>query len=244
MSAPARGPFADWPADAVARVDRAAERHGGWARFAAVSSLRCELRSIGGPLLRMKGLGRTFTMPGAITVWPHECRVRFDEWEAGVGTFEGGDVRVEREGAAALVSCDHRATFAGQAKRRPWAPADALYFFGYALANYLAQPFLLSHARFVDADARSIRVAFADGWPAHCRVQRFWFAADGLLQRHDYTADIVGAWATGAHYVDDWIGVAGLMVPRRRRVRVRLGRLATPIPVLHAQFGAIEASSR
>ena len=183
-------------------------------------------------------------MPRAITVWPHECRVRFDEWETGVGTFDRGDVRIERDGAATIVSRDHRATFAGRAKRRPWAPADGLYFFGYALSNYLAQPFLLSHARFVDADARSIRVAFADGWPAHCQVQRFWFAADGLLQRHDYTADIVGTWATGAHYVDDWIEVAGLMVPRRRRVRMRFGRLATPIPVLHAQFGAIEASSR
>ena len=110
-----------------------------------------------------------------------------------------------------------------------------------ALANYLAQPFILSYAQFLDADGASLRVRFADDWPAHNRVQRFWLADDGLLVRHDYVAEIVGRWAQGAHFVDDYVEVAGVWIPRRRRVRVRVGRQALPIPVLHAQFGAVEA---
>jgi len=71
-----RGPFAGWPAAAVALVDRAAERHGGWTRFAALSSVTLEFAELGGALPRMKGYGRTFGKPTRITVWPHECRVR------------------------------------------------------------------------------------------------------------------------------------------------------------------------
>jgi hypothetical protein len=236
-----RGPFVGWPASAIALVDRAAEAHGGWARWAALSSVTLGLDELGGLLPRMKGLGRTFTMPRRMTVWPHDARVRFDEWDAGTGLFDRGDVRVERDGAAA-ESRDHRGTFRGAAKLRRWRPADALYFFGYALSNYLAQPFLLSHAELVDSDARTVRVRFAADWPAHCRVQRFWFGDDGRLARHDYVADIVSGLAAGAHFVEDYVEVDGFAVPRIRRVQARVGRWATPLVVLHARFGTVAAS--
>jgi hypothetical protein len=238
----ARGPFAGWPADAVALVDRAAERHGGWSRFAQLSSLTLEFLALGGLLPRLKGNGRSWQPPARVTVWPHECRVRFGDFAGGDGWFERGDVRLEVGGAVTAESRDHRATFAGAARRRRWSPLDAAYFFGYALANYLAQPFLLSHARFLDGDARSVRVEFAADWPAHCRVQRFWFADDGLLVRHDYVAEIIGGWARGAHFVGDYVEVDGLWIPRTRVVRARVGRWVLPVVVLRARFGAIEVS--
>ena len=237
-----RGPFAGWPAAAVALVDRAAERHGGWARFAALSSVTLEFAELGGALPRMKGYGRTFGKPTRITVWPHECRVRFGDYAGGDGVFDRGDVRLERDGVAVAESRDHRATFAGAQRRRRWQPLDALYFFGYATANYLAQPFLLSHARHLASDASSVLVEFSPDWPAHCRVQRFWFRDDGLQYRHDYTADIVSRWARGAHFVEDYVEVDGLWFPRVRRVVALLGRWATPFVVLHARFGAITTS--
>jgi hypothetical protein len=239
----ARGAFAGWPADAIARVDRAAERHGGWTRFAALSSVTLEMLELGGWLVRAKGCGRSWQRPGRVTVWPHECRVQLHDWSGGDGIFDRGDVRLEAAGAVVAASADHRATFAGARKRRRWQPLDALYFFGYALANYLAHPFLLSHARYLDGDASSLRVAFAEGWPAHCSVQRFWFAEDGLLLRHDYVAEIVGGWARGAHFVEDYVEVDGLWVPRVRRVQALLGRWVTPLAVLHARFGAIATAS-
>jgi hypothetical protein len=238
----ARGPFAGWPAGAVALVDRAAERHGGWTRYAALSSVTLEWEALGGALPWMKGLGRTFAKPARITVWPHECRVRFGDFAGGDGVFDRGDVRLEQGGVVVAESRDHRATFAGSGRRRRWQPIDALYFFGYATANYVAQPYLLSHARFVDGDAHSVVVEFAPDWPAHCRVQRFWFGDDGLQYRHDYTAEIVSNWARGAHFVEDYVEVDGLWFPRVRRVVGLIGRWATPLVVLRARFGAITTS--
>ena len=242
MTLGARGPFAGWPADAVALVDRAAEAHGGWTRFAALSSVTLEFERLGGALPRMKGSGSGWHKPARITVWPHECRVRFGEFAGGDGIFERGDVRLEKGGVVVAESRDHRATFAGTKKLRSWQPLDALYFFGYATANYLAQPFLLSHARHVESDAKSVLVEFAADWPAHCRVQRFWFGDDGRQYRHDYTAEIVSAWARGAHFVEDYVEVDGLWFPRTRRVVGRIGRWATPLVVLRARFGAITTS--
>jgi hypothetical protein len=237
-----RGPFAGWPANAVALVDRAAARHGGWTRFQALSSVTLEFLALGGALPRLKGLGSTFDKPARVTVWPHECRARFGEFAGGDGIFDRGDVRLERDGIAVAASRDHRVTFAGARKLRRWQPLDALYFFGYAIANYLAQPFLLSHARHLASDGRSVLVEFAPDWPAHCRVQRFWFGDDGLLLRHDYTAEIVSGWARGAHFVEDYVEVDRLCFPRVRRVVGRIGRWATPIVVLRARFGAITTS--
>jgi hypothetical protein len=70
-------------------------------------------------------------------------------------------------------------------------------------------------------------------------VQRFWFADDGLLLRHDYVAEVVGGWARGAHFVGEYVEVDGLWVPRARWVHALLGGWVTPIPVLRARFGAV-----
>jgi hypothetical protein len=236
-----RGPFDGWPAAAIALVDGAAERHGGWARWASLSTVSADMLSIGGLLPRMKGNGRTFTPPPRVTVWPHQCRVVFHDYAGGEGVFDRGDVRLKRDGAIVEASAQHRRTFAGARKRRRWSPLDALYFFGYALANYWAQPFLLSHAAFVDAGADSVLVDFDADWPAHCRRQRFWFR-DGWLWRHDYVAEIIGRWARGAHLVEEWVDAGGLWLPRRRRVVARVGRWASPVTVLTARFDAFVAS--
>ena len=70
----------------------------------------------------------------------------------------------------------------------------------------------------------------------HCRRQTFYFEEDGLLRRHDYVAEIVGAWARGAHFWRDFVTVAGLEVPRVRHVVARLGRVTTPLVALHAEL--------
>jgi hypothetical protein len=236
-----RGPFDRWPAAAIALVDQAAARHGGWARWTALDTVTLTLESLAGALPWAKGLGRSFTMPARATAWPHRCRVVFHDGDGGDGVFERGDVRLVRGGAVVAASIDHRRHFDLVHRLRRWQPLDAFYFFGYALANYCAQPFLLSHAEHVASGARDVTVRLPSDWPAHSRVQRFWFADDGLLVRHDYVAEVVGSWARAAHFADDYVACDGLYLPRRRRVRIRLGRWATPVTVLRVRFSEISA---
>jgi hypothetical protein len=117
-----------------------------------------------------------------------------------------------------------------------WTPLDALYFFGYALVNYWALPFLLASTRFIRASERAVTVDFLDGFDTHSRRQSFHFDETGLLLRHDYTACVVGWWATGSHYSSDYVDAGGLLLAQGRDVRGRLGSWATPVPVLKARL--------
>jgi hypothetical protein len=155
----------------------------------------------------------------------------------GDATFDRGDVELGSSGFP-----DHRSSFAGARKLRRWRLEDAVYFFGYALANYAAQPFLLSHAEHLRSGRDDVTVRFSADWPAHCRVQRFWFSPDGLLWRHDNVAEVIGGWARGAHLASGWVDASGLRLPLERRVVTRLGRWATPLTVLRARFDAVEVS--
>jgi hypothetical protein len=40
---------------------------------------------------------------------------------------------------------------------------------------------------------------------------------DGLFRRHDYDVEIMGG-TTAAHYLSDYVEVAGIMVPTRHRI--------------------------
>jgi hypothetical protein len=79
-----------------------------------------------------------------------------------------------------------------------------------------------------------VRVRFAAGAEVHSRSQRYFFDASGLLRRNDYVADVVGAWAVGAHIWDDFVTVEGLPLPARRTVFRRLGPTQSPFPTFLA----------
>ena len=134
--------------------------------------------------------------------------------------------------------------FAGWRKLRRWSPADALYFFGYALTHYHALPFTLGRGeplgiQRVRYDGRvltGIEVELPAELHTHSRRQTFYFEEDGLLRRHDYVADIAGTWARGAHFWTDFTTVGGLEMARVRHVVARLGRRPTPFVALHAEL--------
>ena len=187
-----------WPEPARRLLDRAAARHGGWDRWERLDEVRLRVVSLGGFIPRAKGIGRTFPMVGQAVVRPRAWEVRFVDYPAvGIdGIFARGDVRlIERGGRVASESIGHRASFRGLGKWRRWRPLDAIYFFGYALATYMALPFVLARTRLVGHDARrrSLTVHFPDELESHSRRQRFVFAEDGLLVRHDYRAEILAA---------------------------------------------------
>lgn len=70
----------------------------------------------------------------------------------------------------------------------------------------------------------------------HCRRQRFYFERSGRLVRHDYHAEIIGAWARGAHFWRRETRRGGFPISLERYVAPRLGPFQLGLPALHATF--------
>jgi hypothetical protein len=238
--------YEGWPDEAIRLVESAIAAHGGLKQWRATTSIRLPFVHGTGALLRLKGFRHTFPAPLEYEVRPHEGATLFHGYPDNQhrGRFARGSVSLEDAagGDASVVSVDHRTTLRGLAKYRRWSPLDALYFFGYALWHYHTVPFTLPRAGL-------LRVLRVRGVPAgidvlippdvitHCRRQQFYFGRDGRIARHDYVADVVGAWARGAHFWEDYQDAGGLAIARRRRVVARIGRRPIPIGVLCIQLG-------
>jgi hypothetical protein len=238
-----------WPESAQTVLRRAIDRHGGWSLWARLEAVTIGLTSLRGFLPWLKGHGRTFHVARSLTTFPKAVRT---EWSEGPGkpctaVFDHGDMRSidASTGLAHAESPDHRRTFRGLRKARRWSALDAHYFFGYAFASYTAVPFILPTLRYVGPASAvlrgerlsGVRVQFPAGAQVHSRIQRYLFDASGLIRRNDYVADVVGAWAVGAHLWDDFVTVEGLPLPARRTVFPRLGSTYLPFPtVLSATF--------
>ena len=242
-----------WTPEAIGVLDRACQRHGGLAAWRSLRRLTLTLDTVSGPLPWMKGLGATFPRPGAVDVFPHECRTIFHGYPdtRQQGVFDRGDVRTEYPDGTGVTASSprHRETFRGFAKYRRWSALDALYFFGYALWHYHTLPFTLHDTTLLGFRRRErgdrlqhiLDVEFPAGLPTHCPRQSFHFDHDGWLRRHDYVAEIVGAWARGAHEWLDYRNVSGVQVAMQRRVRVRAFGASLPIPVLDATLSNARA---
>jgi hypothetical protein len=139
-----------WTGDAGALLDRAVGRHGGWAAWNALRSLTLTMRQLSGLLPSLKGLRRTFPQPGRADVFPHQSRAVFHDYPTPGqrGIFDAGAVQiVDGDGAIVASSPERRRNFGGLGKWRRWSPADALYFFGYAVTHYHSLPCRLDGAR-------------------------------------------------------------------------------------------------
>jgi hypothetical protein len=244
-------PFAGWDADGITLVERAIAAHGGRSLWRETGCIRLPFNRAAGALLRLKGYGQTFPAPGGFEIRPHDRVTIFHRYpdDRHRGTFADGTVSIEDvEGReTSSRSIDHRRTFAGLAKYRRWSPPDALYFFGYALWHYHVLPFTLDEARLVRVLKRrgipdGIDVVFPPDVHTHSRRQQFYFGTDGRIVRHDYVADIVGAWACASHLWLNYEACGGLLIARRRRVVFRIGRQPIPFRLLDVHFGEPQTS--
>jgi hypothetical protein len=230
-------------------LERAFVFFGGEAAWRRIEVIRLFPTGLAGLLPLLKGNGRTFEFPEVIEVCPQARLTRFLDYPCAgqAGVYERGDVRIERmaDGEVVGSSPNHRATFRGLAKNRRWGPLDALYFFGYALVHYHSLPFSLAAARVVGfreisshgSRLEALEVEFPSNAPTHCRRETFIFDETGCIVRHDYVADVVGAWARGSHLWQNVTRVNGFPIAMRRHVVPRLGSLTVPlVPVLHASF--------
>jgi hypothetical protein len=142
---------------------------------------------------------------------------------------EDGSVRVEMgAGAVAEARRNPRAAFSDLRHRLWWDRMDILYFGTYAMWTYISAPFVFLREGYELQELepweeqgqrwRRLSVRFPDGIQTHCREQIFYVDLEGLIRRHDYTAEPFGDWAKAAHYCFDHQAFGGLLLPTRRVV--------------------------
>ncbi len=161
--------------------------------------------------------------------------------------FIGNDeVRIVSSDEQVLVSRRQpRSAFRHIRRQLYWDALDFTYFGGYATWNYLVTPFLFlrDDIRFEELEPLPsdteylprLQVSFPEDIPTHCQRQIFCFDRNYLLRRLDYTAEVIGRWARGAHICDSYRDFEGFKVPTRRRVHpILIGNKPLPGPIIVA----------
>lgn len=207
------------------------EAHGGLKRWRQFTTLSATIVT-GGEFWSFKGLVQD-ARPRRMTVDLHR------EWGS-LDRFGDPDWRtdftpdriaiVARDGTTIAERADPRAAFTGHTLTTPWDPLHRGYFNGYALWTYMTTPFVLADpelkvaeiapVREGDETWRGLRATFPDSIATHSSEQDFYFAADGLLRRHDYHVDVAGGFAV-AQLVSGFVEAQGLRFPTRRRAYQR-----------------------
>jgi hypothetical protein len=171
---------------------------------------------------------------------------------------EDGTVRIETDDGQLVEARRHaRGAFRDLRHKLWWDRLDILYFATYAIWTYVSTPFVFARADYQvfeldpwveDSEPwRRLAVTFPDHVHTHSRDQVFYIDPNGLIRRHDYTAEPIGSWAKAAHYCLDHRSFGGLIVPTRRRVyprkpnnRRRVAPLLVWIDVPHAAVRLLE----
>ncbi len=216
-------------------LQKAADRHGGFAAFRDIEAITIRLDEMRGSIPVAKGIGRTFSLPDQIVVYPNLEQASF--------AYPDGAIQFDR-GAIVYPSrriSNYRTSFNGVRKLRFWTNYDAVYFFGYSLVNYFSLPFILEAIEIRNANISAlgpswIEVMFPVNADTHSQHQRFWFDDTGLLFRHDYRADILGPIFYGAHFSQDYRFDFPIPIAQNRVVKIRLGHVVTPFAVLNGRF--------
>lgn len=209
-------------------TDLAIAAHGGLDRWNQLSTMRAH-QLVGGALWALKQqdglLSDTY-----VQIQLHRQFASHSPFgKAGRRTSVTADrVAVETEdGEVVAERSDPRSAFAGHVLETPWDELHLAYFGGYAMWNYLTAPFSFAQPgyRTEELDPRQedgqvwrrLKVTFPEHVATHSREQVFYFDADGLLRRLDYTAEVIGG-GPAAHYTSEHREFDGIVIPTRRRV--------------------------
>ena len=230
-------------------LDVAMTAHGGWERWQQIDKLHVHMHS-GGTVWQVKG-------------WPEayadvRCDVQAHRQHTEFAPFlTGGQHSVYEPDRTSVVADDGtrieqrrspRSYFEDHTVLTPWDQQQLIYFSGYAMWTYLTTPFLLRLPGFRIEEGepweeqgevwRRLKAVFPADVHSHSTEQTFYFDADGLLRRQDYSVEIMGG-TTSAHYASDHRTFGGLVFPTRRRVyaagpdnRPILDRVAISIDIL------------
>jgi hypothetical protein len=121
--------------------------------------------------------------------------------------------------------------------RLAWTPEQAGVFAAMALWTYLCLPYALALPGTVLAELpggahERLAVRLPDTFVSHCREQVIHVDRDGLIRRHDYTAQAFGKWARASQMLSRYRCLDGVVVATRRRVFPRIGDRPLPVPRL------------
>ncbi len=222
-------------------LEETIEAHGGRDRWRAIDDIRFSLSSGGFAFLSRSQPNALKTLK--VSMRPHERQTLLGDfprpgWQ---GSWTPDRVQIsDPEGRLTAERRDPRSHFRGLVNQLYWDKLDILYFAGYALWNYLSFPFVLDEPGVVvtQSDGRSgnprLDAVFDPNFPTHSAQQSFWLDPSRRLVRHDYTADVIGAWAAAANVCLASVEVEGLRFYSRRKVYPRLGPRQTvaPFPTL------------
>lgn len=139
-----------------------------------------------------------------------------------VGVLCGGDTMLESPAGSVLETRKNaRENFPYGRRLWRWDDLDMAYFANYAFWNYLTLPALLMNPsiHWSEASPGVLHSVFPQSIPTHSRQQRFMFShTTGLLERYDYTADVIAPVAKAANVVMAHATMGGIPVTSRRRV--------------------------
>lgn len=226
-------------------VEKILEAHGGRRRWGSITSLEAEI-SARGFLFTAKRCPVLNHV--SVTAMAKEARFLFHDYPSPGLTGELiGNQEVRILGNAGRVverRTSPRAAITGPGKFLRWDALDFVYFGGYATWNYFMMPLLLvrddvhveavAPRRGMPPAWTCLRARFPETIPTHCATQLFFFDERLHLRRHEYVAEVVGAWAHAAHFCEDYRSFGGFKAPTRRRVRPLLGNIVLPGPTLVA----------
>jgi hypothetical protein len=212
------------------------EAHGGRDRWRAVHAIEFALSSGGFAFLSRSQPNALKNLKVALR--PHERQTLLGDfphsgWQ-GTWTPDRVEIR-DPDGALKAERRDPRRHFRGPLNQVYWDKLDILNFAGYALWNYLSFPFLLEEPGVVvtetGAGGASLRLDFVfdPSFPTHSARQSFHLDPSRRLVRHDYTAYVIGAWATAANFCLDCVEAGGLRFYTRRKVYPRLAPSETVV---------------
>jgi len=217
--------------DSSELVELTVEAHGGRRRWDEVSRFRASA-SMTGAILAMKGKpgrlddvvleGNTREQRMKITPFPEAGRCA--TWEPGRETIEAA------EGVVIAERLDPARSFAGHTRQTPWDDLQVAYFVSESNWNYFVAPFIFTRSGFTKAEIepwsedgqvwRRLLVTYPVNIVTHCRQQTYYFNDAELLQRLDYSVDLLGG-GPAVHYPSEHRDFDGILVPTRRRVYVR-----------------------
>lgn len=208
-------------------LKEALEAHGGHGRWREFKGMASTIRT-GGKLWELKGTPM-IPVPRRATSefhrqWTQVAPFGEPDWTM---TWTPEHVEVTAGDGSVIAARDNGREAFDRSFNGQWDPLNLAYFNGYAMWTYHAAPFVFGEPGYEARDIapiahegatlRGVAVRFPEGVHSHTREQRFYFDADGLLRRHDYTVD-VWADAPAAHFLSDYVDVEGLKYPTRRSV--------------------------
>jgi hypothetical protein len=206
--------------------------HGDLNRWRSFSTLTAQVRA-GGVLWALKGQDGVLDTYTATLDLRRQFSVHSPFGGEGLrATYAPERVTVETTSGEVVEERDVPLdSFEGHVLDTPWDRLHAAYFAGYAMWNYLTEPFLFAEPGFQFEELepwaeegetwRRLQVTFPERIATHTRVQTFYIDADGLIRRHDYAPDVFGpADRPSAHYSWDHKDFGGFLFPTKRSVHL------------------------